>query len=237
MGIFDITYSLQVSRLLPPNLRSIRLTAMVQSLLAPLQDLSNRSIKYGRIGFIEVIIDDAYGIALQPSILQWDISTAYSKGDIIYLPFGAVYIANVANTGQQPDVSTSWDLYVNDIFGYQYLVNVCGQKASLEYILNLWCYNLYSGSSDPVIALLFNQIYITTNSVDTQVFHIGETIDNSSLITVNNPSEFIGTVGTANSIQYDFTVNLPTGFTLLTQLTSIVDKYKLIGTTYNIVYY
>lgn len=237
MGIFDITYSLQVSRLLPPNLRSIRLTAMVQSLLAPLQDLSNRSIKYGRIGFVEVILDDAFGIVLQPSILQWDVATAYNKGDIIYLPFGAVYIANVANAGQQPDVSTSWDFYVNDIFGYQYLVNVCGQKASLEYILNLWCYNAYSGSSDPTIALLYNQIYITTNSVINQVFHIGTTIDNSSLITINTPSEYIGTVGTANTVQYDFTVNLPTGFPLLTQLSGIVNKYKLIGSTYNIVYY
>lgn len=236
MGIFDITYSLQVSRLLPPNLRSIRLTAMVQSLMAPLQDLSNRSIKYGRIGFIEATTDTTSDIILQPSITQWSNLTAYNKGDKVYLPFGAVYIANANNTGQQPDISSTWDFYVNDIFGYQYLLTVGSHTSSLEYILNLWCYGIYSGACNST-SLTTNQIYITHNTVSLQVFHIGLTIDNSSLITVDSPKEFIGTVGTANSVQYDFTIHLPTGFALLNQLTAVVNKYKLIGSTYTIVYY
>jgi len=236
MGIFDITYSLQVSRLLPPSLRSIKITAMVQSLLAPLQDLSNRSIKYGRIGFVETTTNTTSDIILEPSITQWSNVTAYNKGDKVYLPFGAVYIANANNTGQQPDISSTWDFYVSDIFGYENLVKISGQKSGLEYILNLWCYGIYSGACNST-GLATNQIYITLNTVSIQNFHIGTTIDNSSLITVDNPKEYIGTIGTSIIVQYDFTINLPTGFPLLTQLTGVVNKYKLIGSTYNIVYY
>ena len=236
MGIFDITYSLQVSRLLPPNLRSIKLTAMVQSLLAPLQDLSNRSIKYGRIGFVEKTTNTTSNVILQPSITQWNISTAYNKGDKVYLPFGAVYVANVNNTGQQPDISNTWYYYTSDIFGYENLVKVGGQKSALEYILNLWCFGIYSGACNSS-ALTTNLIYITHNSVLLQNFHIGATIDNSSFVTVDNPKEYIGIVGTSNTVQYDFTIHLPTGFPLLTQLIGVINKYKLIGSTYNIVYY
>jgi hypothetical protein len=234
MGIFDITYSLQVSRLLPPNLRSLNITNAVNSLVSPLQYLSDKSIKFGRIGYVEPTVSTPTTLTLQPNITMWSNVTAYSKGDKVYMPFSAVYIATENNTGQQPDISASWDRFTDDLFGFETSLLISGQTASLEYILNIWCYGTYNGALTPTPR---NTIYIVNNTTSNQVFHIGLTTEASSKIFLSNPDEYIGLTGTANTPQYDFTVNVPTGFALLTQLTAIVNKYKLVGTTYNINYY
>lgn len=234
MGLFDITYSLQVQRLLPPNLRSINITNMLNAVMYQLQFISDKSIKFGRIGYIEKVTETPTTLTLLPSITQWSNVTAYTKGDKVYMPFSAVYIAIQDNTNQQPDISSSWEKYNDDVFGFETKVFVNGQLASLEYLLNIWCYGVYNGA---LVSTPRNTIYIENNITDNQVFHIGLTTEDSSKIFIDNPDEFIGLVGTENTPQYDFSVNVPTGFASIDQLRSVVNKYKLIGTTYTINFY
>lgn len=234
MGLFDITYSLQVSRLLPPNLRSLNISNAINSIIYQLQFISDKSIKFGRIGYVEKVAETPTTLTLQPNITQWNNATAYNKGDKVYMPFSAVYIATSSNTNQQPDISSSWEKYNDDIFGFETKVLINGQLASLEYVLNIWCYGVYNGALKPTPR---NTIYIENNTTGNQVFHIGLTTEDSSKIFIENAEEFIGLVGTENTPQYDFSVNVPTGFAFVEQLTGIVNKYKLIGTTYTINYY
>jgi hypothetical protein len=231
MGIFDITYSLQAERIISPSKRTNNTLLWVTSCLNPLQWISDKSISNARKGYVNET-STPYTVSLLSII---DV-TPILKGDLRYTKKGEVFEALIDSPTLNTGNIDEWALYTVSIFGYEKLVNINGSKASLEYLLNL---QIAGTLTNPYENVSDNDIYIENNT----------TINGNFMVGLNSPrTTFVGLVpnkwvaiNNVLNTNYDFTINVlntlgvPTELTPL--ITAIVDKYKLYGTTYNIVYY
>jgi hypothetical protein len=231
MGIFDITYSLQAERIISPSKRTTNTLLWLASCLNPLQWISDKSVLNSRVGYI---VETA--LPYTCSLLQITDATPIITGGLRFTKKGEVYEALIDSPSLDTKNLNEWSLYASSIFGYEKIVSLNGTKGSLEYILNLQIVgsltNAYENVSD-------NDIYITNNSTINGNFMVGLNSPRTTFVGLV-PNKWVAIDNVLNA-NYDFTVNVlntlgsPTELTPI--ITAIVDKYKVYGTSYEIVYY
>jgi len=220
MGIFDITYSIQFTRLLPSRKRSVSLIAWGASLVAPLQWLRDKLL-------------NKYSDGYSPS--EYNNVTPYTFGDEIQYRNRA-YLCIKDTTGNVPTNQEFWLLFLENKSGAIERAQWNGQLLTLEYILNTW-FNLtfiqpvFSPPSAP------SSIFIDNNTAQSAVFYVGATSDVSSLVyeTSNFATDFVYATSFTPS-QINFTVNypiadIPNPSEKYNELVSLVEKYKIYGST------
>lgn len=222
MSIYDITYQDKVVELLPPDKRFVRMVAWLRGLVNQLQVLRDK-----------IFGDYKQGITCNP----WE-DIVYNTGDLV--KYGeTVYISLIDSNTDVPTVTTSWAVYQNSFIGVDERVLFNHQKLVLEYALN------------KRFGTTFNQppststIYITTNTNGNNVFIVGATEDESSLVYLDGSTETVVNSYSFSTF-YNFTVYVPTAvFNAVAGTTAernavfsnFINRYNTVGLTYNITTY
>jgi hypothetical protein len=231
MGIFDITYSLQAERIISPSKRTTNTLLWLASCLNPLQWISDKTIVNSRLGYINESVP-----TYTCTLLKITDVTPIVKGDLRFTKKGEVYEALIDAPSLDTKNGDEWRLYAPSIFGYEKLVSLNGTKGSLEYVLNLQITGTLTNSYENVSD---NDIYITNNTTINGNFMVGLNSPRTTFVGLV-PNKWVAIDNVLNA-NFDFTVNVlstlgsPTELTPL--ITSIVDRYKTYGTSYEIVYY
>lgn len=222
--IYDINFETQETNILPPPKRLQKMMDYLFSILYPLQWL--RDLLFG-------------DYRLGASYPVYNAFASYNKGDRVIGYDKSVYeclvngtISGLNGPGSDP---TGW-LKIQELFiGTDERIKYNSQIMMLEYELNKY-YMVGTGSP---------QIFINNNSATTSVFVMGNSGATSSSMANNSvfSTSYMGNAPTFSALP-SFTVNVPVslfatlGLTVQDQENNIrqfVDKYKLGGTTYNVV--
>lgn len=221
MSIYDINYGLAWSNLLPLTKRKTKMLAWGIALLKPLQWL--RDLIFG-----DYANGNNYG--------YWDSMTGYVQGTrtvgLDKKIYECINPLGAAGNSQSPSNPNYWLEVCPNFIGLRERAKYNSQIIVLEYALNKW---YMVGTSDP-------QIYINNINV-ANGFLMGQTGQYSSKMANNGnfATTFMGNSFTA--VQYDFTVYVPVllfatlGTNALNRENNVrafVDKYKLVGLTYNV---
>ena len=137
-------------------------------------------------------------------------------------------------------------LPINDEFlGAKDRIRFTSQKVLFEYALNKWFdYSFVNPPlQSPLNSVANNTIYITSNTINPNVFTIGQNLTNSSVVGVNyvDSKYFVG-LPPNSFTQNDFTVKYDgnivpsylTNSAFENQIKSFADKLVLAGIKYNI---
>lgn len=210
MSIFDLTYIDRNTELLPPHKRKPKYLALIRVLSEPMQYLH----------------DLFFTDYLNGSNAPIYIAGLYNPGDRVRWIDNGIYEAIVV-TGNDPSIASDW-MRVQDVFiGLNERAAYNSQKIVLEFLLNRY------------FAPNTTDIYITNNPLNNNVFIIGETEFQSSIVYA---SEFYSTNFVRDAYAFNtfsFTVFIPTAvFAALNNeegvIRAIADKYVLAGITYDI---
>lgn len=217
-SIYNITFSTVWSQLSPPSKRSTGFLKWGLSLLKPLQWLRD-------LFFTKYATGSTYTL--------WSNVTAYVKGDRVQYQ-AKVYEAYLPNTGEVP-TGSSWILVLEDFRGAYERVTYNGQKLTLEWILNRWFATTFV---QPVHATpsARSDFYIDTLDTDDNTMLVGVTAGKSFVKT--NSAYMIDFVkvsytAQANNIQINYPLSVISATTTneYKEMVSLVEKYKLYGTT------
>jgi hypothetical protein len=222
MGFFDINYNQKAVELLPPDKRGNRMVAWVKALLSQVQYCRDKILGDYKEG---------------SSYSDWAAGT-YNKFDrVIYGQ--SVYECIVATTTATPTTATDWRVYLDYFVGVDERIKYNHIKLTLEFALNRRFGTTFN--QPPTLS----DIYITTNSPNTNVFIVGANEDESSIVYSGNGREFvIDSYGFSTFNNY--TINIPTAvYTALgstsgereATVRNFADKYNTVGLSYNIATY
>ncbi len=219
-SIYDITFSQVWKQLSPPSKRSTAFNAWGTSLLKPLQWL--RDIMFG-------------GYANGSNYDLWANVTAYVAGERVQYN-GKVYEAMDASTGEIPSITSSfWLLILDDFRGAYERVTYNGQKLTLEYILNRWFNTTFV---QPLHASPSSRsdFYIDTLPTDDNSFLVGVTQGKSFVKTSGSfATDFVKVsyLNQANNFQVNYPLSVVVDETTnaYKEMVSLIEKYKLYGTT------
>jgi hypothetical protein len=230
LNIFNINYNNLVQQLLPPMLRKQSEIAWLTSLTEPLQ--TNNVI------FNEYITGSTYP--------YWLSSSGYTSGDtVIYKSDNNVYTSISASTGQLPSTGTTyWTIRNDNYIGAYERARYNSQKIIYELALNRWFNNIpntpmqYSGWTGSNHT---TDIYIQNLSGSTNIFIMGESSENSSLL-VNDSSTALDFMATSYSGDtfYNYKIWVPNSiYTATTDniIRSYADKVNLSSKLYTIAAY
>jgi hypothetical protein len=236
--IYNIDFSLAAERLSPPAKRKSVYLAWLKALLAPLQ-------------WFRFFVFGSYANGINASYLS---DTQYAYGDIVKYD-GLVYmnIASGGSMGVDPPGETAWLLLLDTDIGLLERLKYNGQTIVLEGVLNRIitgnhnpspAITIENVSNDKLITYFYNQIE-TSSFKDAPVFYKG-------LISIPpDPAYPDNAVFLYYETEYvedfDFIVSVPPeyyrenpvnpeppNFKNIALITTYVEKYKIVGTTYNI---
>jgi hypothetical protein len=218
-SIYDIDFYSFGVQMLPPDKRNNNIISFLSVLLLPLQWLRD-------LWFSEY--------ATGTTALPFDNSSPYQKySRVLYNK--SVYESLIDNNSDIPTTS-NWFLVQNNFIGVSERILYNGNCLVLTYALNKWFGTTFN--QPPVLS----DIYISTNTVINPVFLIGQNESDSSDISTDDSSEFIGTNGTI-SAQINLTIHVPfavynaldeTGINNEKIFRNFVDNYVPAGIVYNI---
>lgn len=218
MYSFNTTYFTE--KLTPPALRVVRILAFLRVITVPLQRKWD--------DFLEYINGSSYAV--------YSDVTSYIIGDRVKYGI-SIYECILGTTGNYPLNTLYWLLINKDFVGCDARIKFNSQKIIFEYVLNL-----YLNDTPTKLPL----IYTTRNTIDVNGFYLG--VDGISelgeLGADSTQDDYLGTSYTLN--QYSFTIYVPillytslaaTSADRLERVKNIADKYKLAGTTYDVITY
>lgn len=237
MAIYDINFSTQSGRLLPPSKRQPRWLAWFSVLMYPLQWLRDL--------FFQVFVPGFAGA-------KWDSVTVYVKGDRVRFIDRKVYEAlQAVPANTPPDVNPDYWLPIQNLWiGLEPRAKYNSQKLLLEFVLNQWFDSMFRQPTSFVPApnyyLPKSDIYISDNSLNNNVFTVFETEAGSSVVYYSQTyiTDFV--IDAYSFSGSSFTINVPTALwtTLGTNnqeredvVRAIADKYIIYGIKYSIINY
>ena len=214
MSLYNISFYNKIIELLPPDKRQGINVRWLQSLVSPLQYLRDKFLGDYKVG---------------SNYPLWVAGTYAQGAKVVYKQ--VVYESLVSgNTAQPP--SANWTIYLPSFIGVDQRVLFNGQKLVLEYALNERFSTTFRQPPST------SDIYITNNTLGIPFFRVGGVEAISSKSYSNNSSEVVINSYTI-SIQYNFTINIPTsaysGYPQ--EVNDFVRRFIPAGLTYNIVTY
>jgi hypothetical protein len=219
MGFFDINYNQKTVELLPPDKRGNKMVAWVKSLLSQVQYCRDKILGDYKLG-------SSYSV--------WAAGT-YTKGQrVIYGQ--SVYECIVATTTSTPTTVSDWRVYLQYFIGVDERIMYDHLKLTLEYALNKRFGTTFK--QPPLVS----DIYITTNTPNTNVFIVGSNENESSIVYIGNSNEVV-IDSYSFAIFNNYTIYIPSAvYTALGSTSSerestvrnFADKYNTIGLNYNI---
>jgi hypothetical protein len=224
MGIYDANYYKQAAEALPPNKRLPIYLKWVYTLVSPMNWLRNVVFNVFKAG--ETYAEYAAG--------------TYALGDRV--KYGKGYYESLTDSNTDAPTQATWLLIADNFIGVDDRILFRSEKILFEYALNTW-FNTDANPCTWSNAAGASTIYITNNSIATGFFRVGTNQDLSSNVGFGEVSEPIGNDGGSLTIQYAFTINIPTAvYTALGADASIreqtvrnfADKYNTVGLFYNI---
>lgn len=170
MSIYDINYTGVGNQLLPPDKRGVPMRSWLATLLRPLQYL--RDLWLG---------DYRTGSTTAPFL----ISTTYAKGDRVLFK-ASVYESLVAgNIGNEPPNDLYWVRVQENFIGVYERVQYNGTVLMLTYALNKYFGTTFRQPNN------VSDIYIEAVPKPADVFVVGWTEDESSVVYANSSTEVI----------------------------------------------
>jgi hypothetical protein len=176
----------------------------------------------------------------------WDISISYTKGTYIKGLDKSIYYCIADSPAGQTVYDVNYWLPINSEFiGAKDRVRFTSQKVIFEYALNTWFDYTFQNPplQSPLNSVSNNTIYISANTINPNVFVIGQNLTNSSVVgvTYTDSKYFVG-LPPSSFVQNDFTINyqlsaIPSYLTSTEfekQIRAFADKLVLAGTQYNI---
>lgn len=222
MSIYDVDYTIVGPQLLPPDKRRTRQMAWIKCLLYPLQ-------------YLHDILFVSYK---QGSTAPQYAGGTYNQGDrVVY--FFSVYESLIPSNTALPTDTTSWAKIQENFIGVNERVKYTGQKIILEYALNKWFVTQFRQPPS------LSDIYITVNSIPTNLFVSGATSQDSSSVFLYSSSEYISNDSLGTPVK-NMNVNIPLAVFNALALTDaeresivrgFVNKYITAGITYNVITY
>ena len=227
---YYIDWNLYVQNLLPVSKRLSRFISFGKVLVSQIKWLHTNLFTYFYDG---------------TSFAYWDSSVSYTKGTYIKgLDKSVYYCIATAPAGKTVYDINFWIPINKEFIGAKERIKFTSQKVVFEYALNKWFD--YSFVNPPLQSSLNsvanNTIYITTNSVNVNIFVVGQNLTNSSTVGIGVDSKFYVGLPPSDYNQNDFTINYDGGLvpSYLTntsfenQIRSFADKIVLAGIKYNI---
>lgn len=222
MSIYDINYNTLATQTLPPDKRYTKMVAFVRILLSPLQYLNNLWF----VGYRTGTTAPAYAAGTYAKYAQ----VKYNK---------IVYESLIAGNTALPTDTTKWKVVQENFIGLFERITYNGQKLVLEYALNKWFGTTFR--QPPSVS----DIYVSTNTIGTPFFRVGDVETISSSSRNDGSSEFVINSYTV-ALQYNFTIFVPVAvYNALDPLMAnneaifraFANKYIPAGLTYNITTY
>ncbi len=218
MSIYDQDFNSIYKKLSPPDKRSATLLAWGSVLVKPLQWLHNLFFD----DYAKGNLDDLY-----------DNGTTYVVGDRVqYLH--KVYECTEVTTGNLPTDTSFWMLVQNDSRGADQRVGFSSQLLVFEFLLNQWFNtNFNQPVFDPPSSP--SDIWIENQSVDDGSFIMAPSGNGASFMLASGFNEDF-MVPNHTFILTDFIIHypilvIPDNSDEYNQLVSLVNQYKLAGTT------
>jgi hypothetical protein len=226
---YECDFNLQAQRLTPITKRQDVRLGLLQSISEPIQ--------WNRDNFFDEYLEG-------DSSAVWDAGTNYSRYDRVNYQ-NRIYECTNDIIAELPTNTDYWVLVVGDFRGATERIKYNCQKIMLEWILNKWFAATFRQPSTG----LDSDFYIVSNDRDGEIFYVSE---ESLLDGVYQPSsvsqfgsgaeDFVGesSIFTASA---NFTVYYPVAtIPLITdekyyQMTGLINKYKIAGSTVEYVSY
>ena len=226
MSIFDIDYTTAAgTALYPTNKRNPIMLGKEYSLLGPLN-------------FIQTLMGFLMNGA-SPTLSNYNGSTVYAFGNMVIYQ-RKVYFRNEITAGYAAgEVPTTeyWTVVLNDFIGANEKVYFGPGKLVMEYALNAIFQTTFRQPSLPPAPPVYSDIYIVNNVTNQFQFYVGVD-DNSSSYIVKNDTEATAWITSSDAaLGYNFTVMVPNAvLSAVTagSITSVVNRYKLTGYTFNV---
>ena len=224
MAIYDANYYKQAAEALPPNKRMAKYLTWVFSLISPMQ-------------WLRYVVFDVFKTGT--TYAEYTAGT-YAAGNRV--KYGRSYYESLIDGNTDAPTTANWLLVADNFIGVDDRILFRSEKILFEYALNTW-FNTDANPCTWSNVAGASTIYITNNAITTGFFRVGTTQDLSTYIGFTEVGEPIGNDGAAVTIQYAFTINIPTAvYTALGADPSIreqtvrnfADKYNTVGLFYNI---
>jgi len=220
---YECDFNLQAQRLTPITKRQAVRLGMLQSIVEPIQ--------WNRDNFFNSYIEG-------DSATTWSSVTAYLRYDRVNYQ-NRIYEAIEDNTNKIPTNTEYWVQVVADFRGARERIKYNCQKIMLEWILNKWFAATFRQPSTG----LTSDFYIVSNDRDSNTFYTAETSLISAVYSTSSVPEFaslsedyIGETS-INTSGANFTVFYPAATIPSTsddkyfQMTSLINRYKIYGST------
>jgi hypothetical protein len=226
---FDCDFNLQGLRLTPIGKRLDVRLGMIESASEPLQSAHENFFNYYLLG--------------DPSAV-WDVSTAYSRYDRVNYQ-NRIYECTNDNTGELPTGTGYWTQVLVDFRGATERIKYNCQKIMLEWILNKWfgaTFRQPSSGAD-------SDFYIEDIQRDGETFTAYIDVEPSGLPIASNVFEgspftmqwvFEAPIydhGANFAVYYPVAVIPTTSDDKYFQMVSLINKYKILGSTVEYISY
>lgn len=237
MSLYGVDFQSFTSDCMPPNKRLDNMLALEKSFIQPMQD-NNDSFNEYLFSSLAPIYNNA---------------STYNKFDKVRYGLSVYQCIVTTSTGINPSNNTNWVKLQSVFIGYFERASYTGQKLFLEYALNRYfgvsSFSTVQWDDGVATAPPYTQIYITNNNSPTNQFWLsnGNGLNSYMGNTIQYQAFFLGNTYITN--QYNFTIHIPTavytaigaaqpsGMTANDAITAIVNLYKEIDKTFNIVTY
>jgi len=224
MGIYTVNYYTQAANALPVNKRLPKYLSWVNSIVSPMVWLRDVVFEVFKAGF---------------EYNEYAAGT-YAIGDRVKYN-KSIYESLVGGNTDAP-TTDKWIKIVDNFIGTDERVLFRSEKIIFEYALNKW----FNTDANPCVwsnIPAASTIYITNNAIASGFFRVGTSQDLSSYVGFGEVGEPIGNDGGAVTIQYAYTINIPTAVyaafgadasTREQTVRNFADKYNIVGLFYNI---
>lgn len=221
---YDCDYSLQAARLTPISKRQDVRLALEEAIASPVQWNHNNFFD----GFLN-----------GDNSAKYNGATAYSRYDRVNYQ-NKIYECTNDVTGELPTNTDYWVKVLNDFRGAKERVKYNCQKIMLEWILNKWFGTTFR---QPNPDGLTSDFFIVDNPRDSTTFSVSETsFYNGVYVTSSTPelsnlaTDFVGetsnfTPGANFTVHYPHGAVAGTSYPEYYQMVSLINKYKIFGST------
>ncbi len=221
---YECDFNLQAQRLTPITKRLDVRLGMLESISEPIQ--------WNRDNFFDSFLEG-------DSAAAWDAGTNYVRYDRVNYQ-NRIYECIEGNLNKFPGLFPEyWVQVVGDFRGATERIKYNGQRLMLEYILNRWFGTVFrqpSTLSSSDFYIVNNTRFIPAFTVPETTFRNGIYVSNSIYESAIKVKKFVKAtpayIATSNfSVYYPATSITSTTDTKYYQMTSLIEKYKVFGST------
>lgn len=220
---YECDFNLQAGRLTPIAKRQDVRLGFMECLSEPIQ--------WNRDNFFDEYLEG-------DSSAVWDVSTAYSRYDRVNYQ-NKIYECTNDNTGELPTNTDYWVKVVDDFRGATERIKYNCQKLMMEWVLNKWFSTTFRQPStglDSDFYIVNNVRFASPFTVPETTFREGVYVSNAIFESSQRTTKYVKNIPAYMPSQ-NFTVYYPLSVIANTtddeyyQMVSLVDKYKLLGST------